>query len=189
MFPGLPLPEPLTTNDFDQVVELLRSGDWVLSFAGRLANVGLPLARYTRADHQFPLADLRSGRVVIQDPMHPPSLRWPGHRVPLGQVEKAGRDLPDQTRVLAWKYPIGGWRAAVQEAEGVRARLRDERDRTAILSSKVEGQTERIESLRARVAELEAGQGTDCSGPIASAWERSHVEAIAFHDRKRTEGP
>jgi hypothetical protein len=186
MFPGLPLPEPLTTNDFDQVVELLRSGDWVVSFAGSLANVGLPLAKYTRAPHQFPVADLRAGKVIVQDPMHPPSLRWPGHRVPLAQVEKAGRDLPDRTRVLAWKYPVGGWRAAVQEAEALRDRLRDERDKVVSMSSKVEGQTERIERLQAALEACRDGQGTDCSGPIAAALETERIAIRELVDDRRS---
>jgi hypothetical protein len=184
MFPGLPLPEPLVSNDFDEVVEVMRAG-YVVSMAGRLSAVGQPLSKYTNADHQFPMAELRDGKVTVQDPMHPPQLGWGGHRVPLGQIKTAAAALPDATRVLAWKYPVGGWTQAALATEGLRDRLRDARQEAATLALQVQNKEARIVTLRAELDACQAGQ-VDCSDKVASALERERIIIRDLVDDRRS---
>jgi hypothetical protein len=186
MLPGIPDLIPLVSRDFDEVVEALRS-DHAISIACRLSALpaGAEAARYTRADHQMPLVGIANGRTTVQDPMHPPSLRWPGHKVPLTQIEKAAKAI-ENGLVLAWKVPIGGWTQAALQTEGIRDRLRDERDRVAIASAKVEGQTERIARLQAALEACRDGQGNDCSGPIAAALETERIAIRELVDDRRT---
>jgi hypothetical protein len=186
MLPGIPDLIPLVSRDFDEVVEALRS-DHAVSIACRLSAlpVGAEAARYTRADHQMPLVGIANGRTTVQDPMHPPSLRWPGHKVPLSQIEKAAKAI-EGGLVLAWKVPIGGWTQAALQSEGIRDRLRDERDRVATLATQVENKEAKVVALRAEVERLQAGQGTDCSGPIAAALETERIAIRELVDDRRT---
>jgi hypothetical protein len=186
MLPGIPDLIPLVSRDFDEVVEALRS-DHAVSIACRLSalSVGAEAARYTRADHQMPLVGIANGRTTVQDPMHPPSLRWPGHKVPLSQIEKAAKAI-EGGLVLAWKVPIGGWTQAALQSEGIRDRLRDERDRVATLATQVENKEAKVVALRAEVERLQAGQGTDCSGPIAAALETERIAIRELVDDRRT---
>jgi hypothetical protein len=186
MLPGIPDLIPLVSRDFDEVVEALRS-DHAVSIACRLSAlpVGAEAARYTRADHQMPLVGFANGRTTVQDPMHPPSLRWPGHKVPLSQIEKAAKAI-EGGLVLAWKVPIGGWTQAALQTEGIRDRLRDERDRVATLATQVENKEAKVVALRAEVERLQAGQGTDCSGPIAAALETERIAIRELVDDRRT---
>lgn len=181
MFPSLPDPIPVATRDRKQVRDDLDAGN-ALSIALRLS--ALPAAskwrQYTSADHQAVIWDRDNATVRRMDPMHAHSNTYRGERLVLDQGLDAAEAIEDGL-ILYWLYPIGGW---------TRERLRTQelrQDKRALVLE-VAAKDKRIARLK---AELEACQdGTPQPGPTPeSVWERSHVEAIAFHEQKRVEGP
>lgn len=191
MFPGLPDPQPLVSGDFDEVVEALKA-DYAISMAGRLSVVaGQTLARFTQADHQFPMVGIANGRTTVQDPMHPPALRWGGHKVPLTQIEKAAKAIGGGT-VLAWKVPVGGWTQAALQTEALRDRLRESRERGDFLFTQVENKEAKVVELRARVAQLQAAN-TNCAPLVDNARNAGWTAALEAMkrdaDRHIGEGP
>ena len=109
MFPGLPEPRPIATQDRALVRNHLEQGG-ALSMAFRLS--ALPVRsrwrQYTSADHQATIWDLDHGRVTRQDPMHPHSNTYRGEKLSLDEGLDAAEAIENGT-ILYWLYPIGGW--------------------------------------------------------------------------------
>ena len=193
MFPGLPDLIPLVSRDFDEVVESLRA-DFAVSIAVRLS--ALPptsvLRKYTSADHQIPLVGVQNGKSRSQDPMHPPALKWPGHMVPLTQVERAAKAI-ENGLVLAWKVPIGGWTQAALSTVALRDRIGNLRGEVGALETQLRNKEARLVQTRAELAACRAQNPGDC-GPLVDAAKHAGwtggMEAIKRDaDRRIADGP
>ncbi len=187
MFPGLPDLIPLLSRDFDEVVEALRPGEWAVSIALYLPAMpaGLAVTRYTRAPHQVGLHEVVNGTTNVLDGMHPPSLTWAGHRVPLSQIERAAKAFPDSRGlVMAWKAPVAGWTQEALAVEAAKDRIATLRAEKSALETQVANKVETIADLRAQLAN--AGN-VDCSGAVAAEHERTLVAAIEKLEAMRGE--
>jgi hypothetical protein len=185
MFKGLPDPDAFHTRDFDDVVSRLDGGDAV-SIALRLSALGASnTVDETTADHQVLMFRRRGDRVTVMGPMRAQRESYHGHLAKLSEIRTASKAI-EGGLVLTWLYPIGGWTQAALQTEALRDRLRDEREKVVSMSSKVEGQTERIERLQAALEACRDGQGNDCSGPIAAALETERIAIREIVDDRRS---
>jgi hypothetical protein len=188
MFPGLPLPQFVATDDWDNLVdhlptEITSGRDKGKYTDGHAISISLELAalppgdaarRYTAADHQVVLRARRKRGgewwLMDVDGMHPKAPNYQGHWVKASSVRKAALAILGGV-IVAELYPVDGWTQAALQTAATRKDLRGVRAALATETDKVEARNRSIRDLNEEVRILkERLEGRDdCEDEIAAA--------------------
>lgn len=173
MFPNLPSPTLVTTEDFGGLWD--HHGEYAISWALRLSAVPASsvLRKYVGGvDHQMVTYRDEKARTRVMCPMKPHSLTYRGHvdEDLRKEIRTAAKAIEDGL-IIAELYPVGAWTQAAR----VRKRKNDE---IADLQEKIGQKNDRIDEL-----EREAQQAQ------TKGWDDALDDIITTSHTMKAEGP
>jgi hypothetical protein len=187
MWPAYPT---LRTDDIDfkALVSLLLD-EHIAVLAGNPTNIDgpSPLKRVGDVGHAIALLRARQRNdgleILVDDPFRPGGRHLRGEWIAARQVRQFAFCDSDSTLTAVWVERYGAW-----TAERLMARRKDRHidriEETAAEAAKEAEHTER--SLRARIAQLEAGSPVDCAPAVADALDADRVAIRDLVDARRT---
>lgn len=188
MFPRLPLPQFVATDDWDNLVdhlptEITSGPDRGKYTDGHAISISLELGvlpagdaarKHTAADHQVVLRARRKrgGEWWFKDidGMHPKSPNYQGHWVKASSVRRAALAILDGI-IVAELYPVGGWKQAALQTATIRKDLREARGSIASLTDRLEDRNRSVRDLteEVRILKERLDGRDDCTDEIAAA--------------------
>jgi hypothetical protein len=146
------------------------------SLVKRVGDVGHAIALLRARHHKDGL------EVLVDDPFRPGSKHLRGEWVPRKQIRQFAFRERDDTLTAVWVERYGAW-----TAERLMARQKDGRieriEEEAAEAAKEAARTE--QSLRPRIAEVEAGSPVDCGPTVAEALDAERVAIRDLVDARR----
>jgi len=179
----LPAPERLT-GDFD---DMWADRDAAYTIAGNPQDIrGASTLEHLAAqrswsgvNHELLLMPHRGDFGTIFDPMRPQGGSYAGDRVPKAELRQFMRspELQAGGKPIAERFPVGGWTQAALQTRKLLRRL----------AAVTDDAHDTAKRLRARIAELEAGDDVDCSLPVAAALDGERVAIRDLVEVRRSE--